>query len=63
MSFGPSGSSINAMTTAVPRLVSGITRGLFREDAPAFYDALLAYDMPQAVVPDEDIVHHGRTTA
>ena len=27
MSFGPSGSSINAMTTAVPKLVAGVTRG------------------------------------
>ena len=59
MSFGPSGSSINAMTTAVPRLVAGVTEGLFREDVPAFYKRLLAYDVPQAVVPEEDIVHHG----
>ena len=58
VSFGPSGSSINAMTTAVPRLVSGITRSLFREDAPAHYAALLAYDVPQAVVPPERVVQH-----
>ncbi len=32
MSFGPSGSSINAMTTAVPKLVAGLTRGLFKGD-------------------------------
>lgn len=60
MSFGPSGSSINAMTTAVPRLVQGLTRGLFVEDAPGHFEALLAYDVPQAVVPPERIVHHGR---
>ena len=58
MSFGPSGSSINAMTTAVPRLVRGITRGLFREDAPEHYAALLAYDVPQAIVPEADVVRH-----
>jgi len=28
MSCGPSGSSINAMTTAIPKLVYGLTRGL-----------------------------------
>ena len=32
MSFGPSGSSINAMTTSVRKLVDGITRGLFAGD-------------------------------
>lgn len=30
MSFGPSGSSINAMTTAVPKLVNGLTRPVSR---------------------------------
>ena len=51
MSFGPSGSSINAMTTAVPKLVYGLTRGLFREDVAMHWQALQAYDVPQAVVP------------
>jgi hypothetical protein len=51
MSFGPSGSSINAMTTAVPKLVYGLTRGLFREDAESHWQALQAYDVPQAIVP------------
>ncbi|ORE96139.1 oxidoreductase [Stappia sp. 22II-S9-Z10] len=61
MSFGPSGSSINAMTTAVPRLVSGVTRGLFREDAAAHYADIVAYDVPQAVVPESAVIdHHGR---
>ncbi|WP_226578378.1 NAD(P)-binding domain-containing protein [Acuticoccus sediminis] len=63
MSFGPSGSSINAMTTAVPRLVSGITRGLFREDAPGFYEELLKYEVPQAVVPEADVIDHRRVKA
>lgn len=50
MSFGASGSSINAMTTAVPRLVSGLTRGLFRADVERFWDEFQAYDEPQAVL-------------
>ena len=50
MSFGPSGSSINAMTTAVPKLVHGLTRGLFRADVDRHWASLSAYDVPQAVV-------------
>ena len=49
MSFGPSGSSINAMTTAVPKLVAGITRGLFRADVDRHWADLCAYDVKQAV--------------
>jgi len=51
MSFGPSGSSINAMTTAIPRLVSGLTRGLFRADVARHWNSFKAYDVPQAVIP------------
>jgi cation diffusion facilitator CzcD-associated flavoprotein CzcO len=50
MSFGASGSSINAMTTAVPRLVAGITRGLFRADVASHWAAFQAYNVPQAVL-------------
>lgn len=50
MSFGASGSSINAMTTAVPRLVSGLTRGLFCADVERLWDEFQAYDEPQAVL-------------
>ncbi|MCP3369551.1 NAD(P)-binding domain-containing protein [Bradyrhizobium cajani] len=50
MSFGPSGSSINAMTTAVPKLVHGLTRGLFCADVERHWASLSAYDVPQAVV-------------
>jgi cation diffusion facilitator CzcD-associated flavoprotein CzcO len=50
MSFGPSGSSINAMTTAVPKLVHGLTRGLFRADVERHWASFRAYDVPQAVV-------------
>ncbi len=48
MSFGPSGSSINAMTTAVPKLVSGLTRGLFQADLERHWASFVAYDVPQA---------------
>lgn len=50
MSFGPSGSSINAMTTAIPKLVSGLTRGLFRADIERHWADFQAYDVPQAVL-------------
>ena len=52
MSFGPSGSSINAMTTVVPKLVSAISRGLFRGDVETHWGSLQAYEIPQAIVPD-----------
>ncbi|WP_158742683.1 NAD(P)-binding domain-containing protein [Acidisphaera sp. L21] len=50
MSFGPSGSSINAMTTAVPKLVSGLTRGLFTGDLDRHWRTLCEYDVPQAII-------------
>jgi cation diffusion facilitator CzcD-associated flavoprotein CzcO len=50
MSFGPSGSSINAMTTAIPKLVYGLTRGLFRADLERHWRSFKAYDVPQAVI-------------
>ncbi len=50
MSFGPSGSSINAMTTAIPKLVHGLTRALFRADIERHWASFRAYDVPQAVV-------------
>ncbi len=53
MSFGPSGSSINAMTTCVPKLVSSITKGLFRADVEQHWASLKDYDVPQAIVKAE----------
>jgi FAD-dependent urate hydroxylase len=50
MSFGPSGSSINAMTTAIPKLVYGLTRGLFRADLERHWRSFRVYDVPQAVI-------------
>jgi FAD-dependent urate hydroxylase len=50
MSFGPSGSSINAMTIAVPKLVSGVTEGLFKADVEKHWRSLVDYDVPQAVL-------------
>jgi cation diffusion facilitator CzcD-associated flavoprotein CzcO len=50
MSFGPSGSSINAMTTVVPKVVSGLTRGLFTADVAQHWAALQAYNEPQAIL-------------
>jgi hypothetical protein len=47
MSFGPAGSSINAMTIATPKLVAGVTRGLFRADLAEHWRDLLACDVRQ----------------
>jgi cation diffusion facilitator CzcD-associated flavoprotein CzcO len=47
MSFGPSGSSINGMKFAAPRLAHAITRDLFRADVQQHYDAMLAYQVPE----------------
>ena len=55
MSFGPSGSSINAMTTAVPKLVAGVTRGLFAGDVERHWQSLQDYDVPQAVMAKEGL--------
>lgn len=53
LSFGPSGSSINAMKFAVPRLVSGIVRDLFAEDIGRHWERLRAYDLPEFLLPGE----------
>src|SRR5918993_366519 len=45
LSFGPSGSSINAMNVAVPRLVAGLTRGLFAGDLQRHWQSLLDYEV------------------
>jgi FAD-dependent urate hydroxylase len=50
MSFGPSGASINTMTTAVSKLVRGLTRGLFEADIEQHWRSLRAYDVVQAIV-------------
>jgi cation diffusion facilitator CzcD-associated flavoprotein CzcO len=50
MSFGPAGSSINAMSIAVPRIAAGVTRGLFEADLPRLWADLRAYDIPQVAL-------------
>jgi cation diffusion facilitator CzcD-associated flavoprotein CzcO len=47
VSFGPAGASINAMSIAVPKLVAGVTRGLFRADIAEHWARLQAYDVKQ----------------
>jgi cation diffusion facilitator CzcD-associated flavoprotein CzcO len=47
MSFGPSGSSINALKFGPSRVVGGITRSLFTEGAEAHLADLMAYDTPE----------------
>ncbi len=50
MSQGPSGSSINAMTTMVPKLVHAMTRALFTDGIEDYWRDLMHYDVAQAVV-------------
>jgi cation diffusion facilitator CzcD-associated flavoprotein CzcO len=50
MSFGPAGSSINAMATSAPRLAAGITRGLFAQEMPRLYAELRAYAHKQVEI-------------
>jgi len=47
MSFGPAGSSINAMAISAPRVAAGVTRNLFAEDMPRLYGDLCAYEDKQ----------------
>jgi cation diffusion facilitator CzcD-associated flavoprotein CzcO len=46
-SMGLSGASISGMRYGVARLVSGLARDLFLDDAQLHLDSLLAYDMPE----------------
>ncbi len=50
MSFGPAGSSINALAISAPRVAAGVTRNLFAEDMPRLYGDLCAYDEKQVQV-------------
>jgi hypothetical protein len=50
MSFGPAGSSINAMSISAPRVAAGVTRALFAEDLPRLYAELRAYDVAQVEI-------------
>ena len=60
VSFGPAGSSINAMTSAVPKLVAGVTRGLFRTDLAEHWQALQDYNLPQVELSPAHQVRYGR---
>ena len=43
MSFGMSGASISAMYVAVPKLVAGLTRGLFAAELELHWKGLQAH--------------------
>ena len=47
LSFGPAGSSINAMSISAPRVAAGVTRGLFEADLPRLWQSLNDYDIKQ----------------
>jgi FAD-dependent urate hydroxylase len=46
-SLGITGAAITGMKYGVPRLVNGLVRDLFREDAAAYYQDFLAYAVPE----------------
>jgi cation diffusion facilitator CzcD-associated flavoprotein CzcO len=46
-SLGLTGAAITGLRYGVPRLVNGLVRDLFREDAAAYYRDLLAYEVPE----------------
>ncbi len=58
VSFGPSGSSINAMSSAVPKLVAGVTRGLFRADLAEHWAALQDYNVAQVELSATHEIRH-----
>jgi cation diffusion facilitator CzcD-associated flavoprotein CzcO len=60
MSFGASGSSINAMTTAVPKLIHGLTRGLFRADVARHWRSLQDYAVQQVTLNPAHVVRYDR---
>ena len=47
LSLGFGGASISGMKYSIPRLVSGITESLYREDAPQHYESLCAFDLKE----------------
>ena len=47
VSLGITGAAITGMKYGVPRLVNGLVRDLFREDAAQHYQALVAYDVAE----------------
>lgn len=55
LSFGPSGSSINAMAIAAPRCAAGVTRGLFAAEMPRLWDDLNRYDVVQVVLDERKV--------
>ncbi|MFC4167796.1 SidA/IucD/PvdA family monooxygenase [Teichococcus aestuarii] len=51
LSMGLSGASISGMKYGVPRLVDGLCRALWLEDAEAHLAALRAFDLPELTAP------------
>jgi cation diffusion facilitator CzcD-associated flavoprotein CzcO len=48
-SLGLTGAAVTGMRYGVPRLINGLVRDLFREDAIAYYEDLLTYAEPELV--------------
>jgi cation diffusion facilitator CzcD-associated flavoprotein CzcO len=55
-SFGLTGAAVTGLRYGVPRLVNGLVRDLFREDADAYYRDLLAYAVPELETLESEFV-------
>jgi cation diffusion facilitator CzcD-associated flavoprotein CzcO len=56
-SVGLTGAAIPGLKYGVPRLVNGIVRDLFREDAASYYRDLLAYSERELKTLDSDVAY------
>ena len=52
MGYGMSGASIKAMYVAVPKLIAGLTRGLFAAELELYWKGLQAHDTSQVKLSD-----------
>ncbi len=63
VSLGITGAAITGMKYGVPRLVNGLVRDLFREDAAQHYQALVAYDVAELETLDSPFAWIDRLSA
>ena len=60
--FGITGGAVTGLKYGVPRLVSGLVRDLFREDAGALYQDFLRYSVPELESLEDEFTWVDRLT-
>jgi hypothetical protein len=60
LSHGPHSTSISGHRHCVPRVVRGVTRRLFTDQASSFLDGMKAFDVVDLPIPDDFEAHYGR---